>query len=490
MATPFRLYSTLTRRVEDFEPLEPGKVSLYVCGNTVYDNAHVGHGCAMVIFDSFVRYLRHRGWDVRFVRNFTDVDDKIIRRAAEKGEEPLALAQRFIDSYRRDADALGLLVPDAEPRVSTSIPAILDLTKALIDNGNAYVAEGTVWFSVETFDGYGMLSGQIVSELRSADASDGKTAPADFALWKAAKPGEPSWESPWGPGRPGWHIECSAMAIEQLGKTIDIHGGGLDLLFPHHENEIAQSECGSDARFARYWMHNGLLTMSSGQKMGKSLGNVIDVADALAVFPAQTLRLYYLQNHYRSSIPWDDEALPSALQMLSRLYEARETAEAMGGSEDADLVAKELGPDAQAVLDLGRGFSDKFYAAMDEDFNTAKALGDLFEMSRAINRFANHKKAKKRGGPLVAHAIKAFEQVADATGLLSQPTADFLEEVKDKRLNAMGVTREEVEGLLEKRLQFRAEKRWADADAVRDELDKKQILVMDKPDGVEWRVRL
>ena len=490
MAAPFRLYNTLSRTVEDFVPVTPERVGLYVCGMTVYDRCHVGHARAMVVFDTFVRYLRHREWAVDFVRNFTDVDDKIINRANEIGEEPVALAQRFIDAFHADADAMGLLRPDHEPRVSESIAEIQGLTQELIDRGHAYVSEGTVWFAVRTFDAYGQLSGQRVDELRSADVADGKRDGADFALWKAAKPGEPAWPSPWGPGRPGWHIECSAMAGARLGDTIDIHGGGLDLVFPHHENEIAQSECGHGSKYVRYWMHNGLLTMASGQKMGKSLGNVINVEDALAEFPAQTLRLYYMQNHYRSPLPWGPEALPEALGMLSRLYEARETAEGLGGEGDADAIAKELGPDALAVLELGRGFPERFHAALDEDFNTARALGELFELARAINRFANHKKAKKRGGPVVAPALAALALVAEATGLLAQPTQEFLEEVKTKRLAAAGITREEILGLLAQRDALRGEKRWAEADGVRAELEARQILVMDTPAGVEWRVKL
>ena len=490
MAAPFSLYNTLHRKVEDFEPLTEGKVGLYVCGMTVYDHCHVGHARAMVVFDTFVRYLRHRGWEVTFVRNFTDVDDKIIERANEHGEEPLAWAQKFIDAFYEDMDGLGLARPDHEPRVSTSIENIVALIQNLMDRDHAYVADGNVWFAVETDEAYGKLSNQKVDELRNPDDYSGKRAPADFALWKAAKEGEISWESPWGPGRPGWHIECSAMAKRCLGDTIDIHGGGLDLVFPHHENEIAQSECGNGAPYARYWMHNGMLTMSSGQKMGKSLGNVINIRDALAEFPAEALRLYYLQNHYRSPLPWSSEALPEALGMLSRLYDAREKAEAMGGSEDADAVAKQLGEDAQKVLELGRSFAERFHAACDHDFNTAQALGRLFELARAVNRFAGHKKAKKRGGPVVAPALEAMGLVRDALGLLGMETSAFHDEVKRKRLSALGVERSFVEERLEARAKARADKDWAAADAIRDELSDKRIEVLDLADGVEWRVRL
>lgn len=489
MAAPFRLYNTLTRSVADFVPQTPGHVGLYVCGMTVYDRCHVGHARAMVVFDSFVRYLRHRGWDVTFVRNFTDVDDKIIRRAAELGEDPLALSARYIDVFYEDMDALGLARPDHEPRVSTSIDDILAMIGNLVDGGHAYVAEGTVWYAVESFDTYGKLSGQKVDELRSPDAQTGKRHPADFALWKAAREGEPSWESPWGPGRPGWHIECSAMSHKCLGATLDIHGGGLDLVFPHHENEIAQSEASTGEPYARYWMHNGLLTMSGGQKMGKSLGNVINIDVALKEFPAEALRLYYLQNRYRSPLPWSGEALPEALAMLMRLYDAREAAEAMGGEGDADRIALEMGDVAGDVLRQGRAFEERFHAALDEDFNTAGAIAAAFELARSVNRFAEHKKAKKRGGPVVAPALAAFRLIADGLGLLGTDVEAFHDEVKRKRLAAMGLTEDEVQGLLDQRAAARGDKDWARADALREELEGRGIAVMDTPDGVQWRVR-
>ncbi len=489
-AAPIRLYNTLTRRVEDFEPQQPGHIGLYVCGMTVYDHIHVGHARAMVTFDTFVRYVRTRGWDVNFVRNFTDIDDKIIKRAGALGEDPMVLAQRYIDHFQEDVAALGLRQPDEEPRVSTSLDAIHGLIGRLMDAGHAYVADGTVWFSVKSCTDYGKLSGQKVDELRSADDAAGKADGADFALWKAAKEGEPAWDSPWGPGRPGWHIECSAMCYASLGATVDIHGGGLDLVFPHHENEIAQSECGNGAPFARYWMHNGLLTMASGQKMGKSLGNVINVRDALARYPAEALRLYYLQNHYRSPLPWGDEALPEALAMLARLYEAREVAEAMKGQEKADDVAKSLGADALKVLELGRAFPQRLRECCDNDFNTAQALGALFELARAVNRFANHKKAKKRGGPVVAPALQAFAMVGEALGFMTMTTADFEAEIKAKRLGDMGIDTADVERLLADRKQARADKDWGRADTIREQLEAMHIAVMDRPDGVSWKVRL
>lgn len=490
MPASFRLYNTRTRRIEDFVPLHEGRVGLYVCGMTVYDRAHVGHARAMVVFDAFIRYLRQRDWKVRFVRNFTDVDDKIIRRAEALGISAAALAQQEIDAFQRDVQALGLLLPDHEPRVTGTMEEIQALIEELLQRGHAYAAEGNVWFSVETFKEYGALSGQRVAELRSADAADGKRAPADFALWKAAKFGEPAWDSAWGPGRPGWHIECSAMAKHTLGPTIDIHGGGLDLVFPHHENEIAQSECANAAPYARYWMHNGLLTLAEGQKMGKSLGNVVNIEDVLREFPAESVRLYYLQNHYRSPLPWSSSALPEALALLSRLYDARDVAESMQGAEDPERVAADLGPDAQEVLQLGRAFRADFHAALDEDFNTAKALADLFVLARAVNRFGAHKQAAKRGGPVVAPALASFRLAADSIGLMATPTHTFLEEVKTKRLAALGLQRGEVEAAVAQRQTQREAKRWADADRIRDELADKGILVRDAAEGSIWRVKL
>ncbi|MBZ0116104.1 MAG: cysteine--tRNA ligase [Sandaracinaceae bacterium] len=491
MPPPFRIHNTLTRKTEPFVPLEDGRVSMYVCGMTVYDHAHAGHARAMVTFDMVARYLRHRGWDVRFVRNYTDVDDKIIVRANERGEDSLALAERYIESFKEDVASLGLITPTSEPRVTESMPEIIALIERLIERGHAYAADGSVWFSVATFPEYGKLSGQKVDEVKSGETQSGKRAPQDFALWKAHKEGEPFWESPWGKGRPGWHIECSAMAWKQLGETIDIHGGGLDLVFPHHENEIAQSECGhGHGPYARYWMHNGLLTMPGGRKMGKSEGNAFDIKDILELFPAEALRLYYMQVHYRSPLPWSVDALPDALGLLARLYEAKEVAVAMEGDEPLDKLVKELGADAKAVVDLARDFPARFYEAMDDDFNTAKALGHAFELARAVNRFSNHKKSRKRGGPIAKVALDALRVIEGGLGLLTASPEAFQDEVRKKRLPAMGLTPADVEALIQARIEARKAKDWARADAIRGELEQKGIMVMDAADATTWRVRL
>ena len=497
MPASFQLYNTLSRQVEPFEPLTPGKIGLYVCGMTVYDHAHVGHARAMVVFDTFVRWRRHRGWDVSFVRNFTDVDDKIIRRAVNEGVPAAEVAQRYIDAFHDECDALGLLRPDQEPRVSTSMSGIVAMIQRLIDDGHAYAAGGSVWFSVRTFPAYGRLSNQDIEAMQSGEEDSVKRDSLDFALWKAAKPDEPAWDSPWGPGRPGWHIECSAMTAETLGPTVDIHGGGLDLVFPHHENEVAQSECANHMPYVRYWMHNGLLTLVKktdegtfqSAKMGKSLGNAFNIKDALRSYPAEALRLYYTTAHYRSPLPWSEDAIPEALAMLARLYEAREVAAAMGGEGDPDAVAKELGPDAIEALSLSRSFGARFDAAMAEDFNTAEAMGYAFELARAINRFGNHKKARSRGGPIGRLALAAVERLR-TLGLLQLDGAAFQEEVKQKRLGAMGISRDEVEQLIAARSAARAQKDWAAADRVREQLEALRILVMDRPDGVDWKVRL
>jgi cysteinyl-tRNA synthetase len=490
MARPFRLYNTLIRSVQDFKPLEAGKISLYVCGMTVYDDCHLGHARAMVVFDAFVRAQESRGWDVNFVRNFTDVDDKIIVRAAERGVEPIDLAQGFIDNFHRDMKDLGLSTPTAQPRVSESIDQIIALIGSLVDKGHAYASAGSVWFSVDSCAEYGKLSGQKVEHLQaSSDPDSGKNSPLDFALWKAVKPGEPSWDSPWGPGRPGWHIECSAMARGNIGDSIDIHGGGLDLVFPHHENEVAQSECGTGHPFASIWMHNGMLVMDSGAKMGKSEGNAFQIHDLLKLYPAEAIRLFYLDTHYRSPLPWTG-TLNDSLCKLARLYEAREVAQQMGGEEDPDTVAEALGADALTVLHLARGFKAGVESAIAEDFKTATAIGLVFEMARAINRMSNHKKAKKRGGTIAAEALEAFAELDRVLGLMQMTTEQFQDEVKAKRLPAMGLTTDDVDLLLAKRSEARTNKDWAAADSIRDELDDKGIVVMDAVHGSAWRVRI
>ncbi len=490
-----RLYNTLRRTIEPLETREPGKVGLYVCGMTVYDYCHIGHARAMMAFDFVVRHLRHRGYTVDFVRNHTDVDDKIIARAKEKGVDPLALSTFFVDALEEDLGALGLVKPTVTPKVSDHIPDILDLIGKLVDGGHAYRAEnGDVYFAVESFPAYGKLSGKKLEDLRAGERVAVETAkrhPGDFALWKAATgdPAEPTWDSPWGKGRPGWHIECSAMSRHYLGDTFDVHGGGIDLVFPHHENEIAQSECGTGhGPYARYWMHNGHLTLDK-EKMSKSLGNIVRIRDILREVPAEALRLLYAGTQYRSPLPYSTEGLIAALASLDRLYTAKETALEVVAKGSAAPI-DQLGDAGREVHALATAFPARFDAAMDEDFNTAEAIGHLFELVRAVNRFGNDKKARAKGALALQPAVAAFALAGDVLGIGAMDPQAFFDEVKQKRLAAAGKSIDEVEARIAARAAARANKDWAEADRLRAELDAEGILVMDGAAGSTWRMRV
>jgi cysteinyl-tRNA synthetase len=473
---------------------------MYVCGMTVYDYCHIGHARAMITFDVIHRHLRHRGYDVVFVRNYTDVDDKIIRKAAQEGVPALELSARFIDALNEDLAGLGLLPPTLQPKVSEHIPEILALIGRILEKGHGYVVDGDVFFAVESYPWYGQLSGRSLDDLRSGDRIDvdpRKRSPADFALWKSAQPGEPSWESPWGPGRPGWHIECSAMSSKYLGDTFDIHGGGSDLVFPHHENEIAQSEaaCGQHP-FVRYWMHNGMVTLAE-EKMSKSLGNIVRIRDILREIPGEALKLLYLGNaHYRSPVPYSTEALAEALVSLDRLYQAREAADegaaraASGSVTSPADAARDFGEPGRDLLACASGFGDALDQAMDDDFSTPQAIAHLFDLVRHTNRFAALPKARTRGAALLAQARDAFALTAKVLGIGMSRPADFFEEMKAKRLKAMKLDRAWVEGRLEARAEARRARDWARADAIRGELDEHGILVMDGVEGSTWRVRV
>jgi cysteinyl-tRNA synthetase len=504
MPAPIRLYNTLRRTSETLATQEPGKVGIYVCGMTVYDYCHIGHARAMLAFDFVVRHLRHRGYDVTMVRNHTDVDDKIIKRAKEKGTDPLALSAFFVEALEADLDALGLVRPTQTPKVSDHIDGILTLIGTLVERGHAYKADnGDVYFAVETFAEYGALSGKRLDDLRAGEriaVEASKRHPADFALWKAASgdPAEPTWESPWGRGRPGWHIECSAMSRAFLGDTFDIHGGGIDLVFPHHENEIAQSECGTGhGPYARYWMHNGHVTFPRmnedgtvvDDKMSKSLGNIVRIRDILAAVPGEALRLYFAGTHYRSPLPYSTEGLASSLASLDRLYTAKETAlEIVAKGQDVPI--DELGELHREVYGLAMAFPSRFYQAMDDDFGTAEALGPLFELVRAVNRFGNDKKARAKGVAVMRPALRALEIAAEVLGVGGMDPVAFFDEVKTKRLAAAGRSVEEVEARIAARAAARAAKDWAEADRLRGELDADGILVMDNPTGSTWRMRV
>jgi len=456
-----QIYNSLTRRKAPFTPLKPGKVRMYVCGMTVYDRCHLGHARVLVVFDVVYRYLRRAGFDVDYVRNITDIDDKIIRRAEENGEPIDALTERFIAAMHEDAAALGVLPPSEEPRATAHIPEILDMVERLIDKGHAYAADnGDVYYAVSSFPGYGKLSGKDPRDLRAGarvDVDEAKRDPLDFALWKAAKPDEPSWDSPWGQGRPGWHIECSAMSTCCLGNHFDIHGGGADLQFPHHENEIAQSEGATGEPFVNVWMHNGFVRVNE-EKMSKSLGNFFTVREILARYRPEEVRYFILTSHYRSPLNYDDEHLDNARAALMRLYTA------LRGLPIVEL------PTALR-------FRDRFDAAMDDDFNTPEALAVLFDLAREINRL--------RADDEAAAAVLGTElrALGHAIGLLGEDPEDYLRGGTD----AEGPSDAEIEALIQRRADARKAKDFTDADRIRDELQAAGILLEDGAGGTSWR---
>ncbi len=505
MEDPIRVYNSYKRTLEPLVPAKPGELRMYVCGMTVYDYCHIGHARAMITFDVVYRYLLHRGYQVTFVRNHTDVDDKIIARASRDGGDPLELSARFIEALDEDLDGLGLKRPSIEPKVSEHIPQILAVIERIIASGMAYQADGDVFFHVPSLPQYGYLSGRNVEDMRAGERIEvdrRKRHPADFALWKAAKPGEPAWDSPWGPGRPGWHIECTAMSQHYLGDCFDLHGGGSDLLFPHHENEIAQAEAATGQRpFVRYWMHNGMVTLiddGSGEpvKMSKSLGNVVEIRDVMRQMPGEALKLLYLEHHYRSPVPFSAAGLGQALVGLDRLYQAREIAE-----RAAELVAdgkhhltageeaQRVGGPAAKLREQVLAFDERFHSAMDADFNTSLAMGHLFELIKATNRLAGIKKVWKRAAQVLASTLPCFELAAQVLGIGAMQPEAFFEEMKVKRLAVKGLDNAWVESRLEERSAARLAKDWSRADSLRDELNEAGILVMDGPEGTVWRVR-
>ncbi len=486
------IFNTMTRKKEPFEPLRPGKVGIYVCGITAYDRCHIGHARSAVVFDVVVRYLRQKGLDVTFVRNFTDIDDKIINRAQEEGIDPGELAEREIDHFYQDMDSLLVLRADIEPRATRHIPEIIALISTLIEKGFAYEAAGDVYFAVRRFPSYGALSKRNLEELRSGariKPGEKKRDPLDFALWKAAKPGEPKWDSPWGPGRPGWHIECSAMSMKYLGTTIDIHGGGLDLAFPHHENERAQSEAATGKTFVRFWMHNGFVTIK-GEKMSKSLGNFITIKDILTHFHPEALRLFLLSKHYRSPLDYSPEALKESTAALDRCYKALFEAQTV-----VNLPIKKkrpLPPEVEKDLSMISALDKQVEEAMDDDFNTALALGNIFEAVRGLNRILQH--ASKRPSALYKQGIEeACSQIKKATsilGILTEEPQDYIDMRNKQALAASGLTKEELDRLIEKRNQARKKKDWQLADNIREELFEKGITLKDTPQGTIWSADL
>lgn len=466
-----QVFNTLTRQKEEFVPLEPGKVKMYVCGPTVYNYFHIGNARVFIVFDVFRRYLQYRGYEVTYVQNFTDIDDKMIKRANEMGITVKELGDRFIAEYFQDADTLGIRRADIHPRATEHIPEIIALIERLIERGHAYVVEGDVYFDTGSFPTYGKLSHQKLDELAAGarvDVDERKRNPMDFALWKSQKPGEPAWQSPWGMGRPGWHIECSAMSQKYLGRTIDIHAGGPDLIFPHHENEIAQSEAAYGVPFARYWLHIGFINVNN-EKMSKSLGNFFTVRDILKVYDPETVRFFILSSHYKSPINFSDDLLTAAQSALDRLYNTLHRVEHVLATNSP----------ASAAADLPAGWADyqnRFITAMDNDFNTADAIAVLFDFARDLNITADE---LVRGGEgtisatALAKGKDLWLSMADVLGLLSSRQEENLAE--------------EIEKLIEERQQARKARNWARADEIRDRLTAMGIILEDTPQGVRWR---
>jgi cysteinyl-tRNA synthetase len=456
-----KIYNTLTRDKAAFQPLEPGKVRMYVCGMTVYDFCHLGHARVMVVFDVVYRYLRELGYEVTYIRNITDIDDKIINRANERGEPFSTLTERFIAAMHEDASALGILPPTDEPRATGHMPEILRMIETLIARGHAYVADnGDVYYSVGSFPGYGRLSGKDPEDLRAGarvEVGEAKRDPLDFALWKAAKQGEPAWMSPWGDGRPGWHIECSAMSTCALGNHFDIHGGGADLQFPHHENEIAQSEAATGEPFVNLWMHNGFVRVNE-EKMSKSLGNFFTVREILARYRPEEVRYFILTSHYRSPLNYDDESLQAARAGLTRLYTA-------------------LRGLPQVAPSGGAAFSERFSAAMDDDFNTPVALAVLFDLAREVNRL----RADDQGA--AAALGEWLRQLGGVLGILQSDPDAYLQGGSEQG----GLSDAEIEGLIGQRRAARQAKQWAEADRIRDALAAAGVVLEDGPQGTIWR---
>ncbi len=474
MIREIKVYNTMTKQKELFVPTEPGKVSIYVCGVTPYNDPHIGNARPFVTWDVIRRFFSKCSYEVRYIQNFTDVDDKIIRTANERGVTWKNVADQYIDAYFRVMDELNVRRADTYPRVSETIPEIVEMVTGLVNKGFAYELDGDVYYSVETFSEYGKLSGRNLADMMAGarvEVDERKRNPMDFALWKAAKPGEPCWDSPWGKGRPGWHIECSAMSLKYLGRTFDFHGGGSDLVFPHHENEIAQSKayCGGSDCFARYWVHNGFITIHD-EKMSKSKNNFFTVSDILEKYPGEVVRFFILQTHYRSPLDFSDERLNDAQAGLSRLENAKTNLDALTGHKGNADTAEELAVSVEKAR-------DEFYAAMSDDFNTALAISYLFSAAKEINVYYND--VENHGKPFDGKGIRrvrsAFEDMTDIIGIL------------EGKSNTASEEDAEIDALVAERLAARKNKNWARADEIRDSLKARGIILEDSAAGTRWK---
>lgn len=485
-----KIYNTLSGKKEDFVPVREGKVGIYACGVTVYDLCHIGHARSAVVFDVIARYLRYKGFDVKFVRNFTDIDDKIIKRAKDEGLQWYEVASKYIDEYYKDMDRLGIARADVEPKATEHIPEMIEVIKSLIDKGFAYTVKEdeaqSVYFAVSKFKDYGKLSKKRLESLEAGariDVNEKKQNPMDFVLWKASKEGEPWWDSPWGRGRPGWHIECTAMSMKHLSETIDIHGGGADLVFPHHENEIAQSEAFTGKPFAKYWVHNGFITIDK-EKMSKSLGNFFTIREILDKYDAEVIRLFLLTSHYRSPIEFSEDQLREAESLLDRFYSTMMRIDDFLSSSSSKATSE-----CEALKSSITTTKESFELAMDDDFNTALAIGHLFELIREINKCLDSKPSVQSVGATVKEAKDTLISLGQVLNIFRRSANEWnISLLTSKKIP---LSEQEILQLITKRLQARKLKDWATADAIRNELLQKGIILEDKKDGsTTWKVKI
>ncbi|MBN2122845.1 MAG: cysteine--tRNA ligase [Deltaproteobacteria bacterium] len=483
---PLTLYNSANRRKETFEPMQEGRVGMYVCGVTVYDLCHIGHARSAIVFDVLSRYLRARGFEVTYVRNFTDVDDKIIDRANKLGKETAEIAEEYIDAFYEDMDRLFVMKADREPRATEHIDAMIEMISTLIEKGHAYVEGGDVFYSVESLRSYGALSGRKLEDMKAGSriaVDERKRHPMDFVLWKAVKPGEPQWPSPWGPGRPGWHMECSVMSNHFLGPTFDIHGGGKDLIFPHHENERAQSIAANGGQFARYWVHNGFVTVES-EKMSKSLGNFLTIRDALETYHPEVLRLFLLSMHYRKPLDFSRDAVQDLQSGLVRIYRTLQRLNGeLGEPEDRGAA------DGSGFLagDQEDPFLREFIRLMDDDINTAGAMGLVFEKVKEINRIMDSMgdTADPGTGARLEAERRNILLAGRVLGVFNERPEDFFKKVSEA---SDSLDTAEIEDLISRRARARADKDWAGADAIRDRLQAMGVVLEDAPGGTTtWR---
>jgi len=476
------IYNTLKRKKELFEPLEEGRVSMYVCGPTVYDSCHIGHARSVVTFDVIARYFKEKGYNVIYVRNFTDIDDKIINRANQLGIAPLALAEKYIGEFHDDMQALNVEKPTVEPRATEHIDRIIKVIEILIEKGFAYRIDNDVYYAVELFKDYGKLSGRRLKDMEAGarvDIDKRKRNPFDFALWKSSKPGEPVWDSPWGEGRPGWHIECSAMSAEYLGETFDIHGGGKDLIFPHHENEIAQSEAAFGKTFVRYWIHNGFVNINQ-EKMSKSLGNFIILKEIIKHYHPEALRLFLLSKHYRSPVDFTDKAMDEAVAGLDKIYALLERIEKQFGSASG----KDKTKDATV-------FWGQFCKAMDDDFNTALGIATLFEVVRGMNRLLDENKNSfsQDAEDKIDSGRTDILKMGAILGILNESPEDYSAKKRSTGLEKKSIDSEIIDKMIKERIEARKAKNWAMADQIRKQLEEINIIIEDSPEGTVWKIK-